>query len=167
MCQELILKYNAIVEELLADYNIKLVMVSIGIPEKGRELASHLGLRNGADYLFVDPDNALYDDLKLNMGIMSMATSYSFLERFTTRGGMDTLFEVLSKWKDAIYVPPKPIAQALNQGGTFVFTGPTTNFVHYDESVGDHANINQVMDIAIREAQKAKTRQEEITNVFQ
>jgi len=155
MCQELILEYNNIRDDLLEN-DVKLVMVSIGLPEKGKELISHLKLTNGEEYLFVDPDNALYDNLQLNGGvgsIITMATSFSFLHRFTTKGGMDVLFNVLSKWKDATYIPPKQ-SQAFNQGGTFVFTGPTTNFAHYDESTGAHANVIDVMKIAIDESKK-------------
>lgn len=155
MCQELILKYNNVRDELLEN-DVKLVMVSLGLPEKGKELISHLELTNGDEYLFVDPENALYDNLQLNSGVgsmITMATSFSFLDRFTTKGGMDVLLNVLSKWKDAIYIPPKQ-SQAFNQGGTFVFNGPTTNFAHYDESTAAHANVIDVMKIAINESKK-------------
>jgi len=91
----------------------------------------------------------------------SIGTSFSFLKRFTTRGGTQELREVLSKWNKAIYIPPKQ-NQAFNQGGTFIFDTSSarnkenntteqqtqTIFAHYDESTGAHSDIQQVIDIA-------------------
>jgi AhpC/TSA antioxidant enzyme len=81
---------------------VNLVMVSIGMPEKGKQLVEHLEIPRGQDYLFVDPENALYDDLLLNKGIketfFSPGTPFAFLDRFTKRDGMKELTEVLSKW---------------------------------------------------------------------
>ena len=47
----------------------------------------------------------------------------------------------------AVYIPPK-LEQGFNQGGTFVFDGADTIFAHYDESVGDHADIETVINLA-------------------
>lgn len=126
-------------------------MVSIGKPEIGKELVAHLELANGEDYLFVDPVNALYDDLDLNRGVketfFSPATPLSFLERFTSKDGMTDLMEVLGKWNKAFYIPPKR-EQAFNQGGTFIFDGQETVFAHYDESTGAHAKVVEVVELA-------------------
>ena len=127
-------------------------MVSIGLPEKGSELVQHLGLgERGVDYLFVDPENVLYDALDLNRGIQrtffNPATPFAFLDRFTQKDGTKELGEVLSKWSKAFYIPPKQ-EQALLQGGTFVMDGSETLFAHYDPSTAAHASIDQVMDIA-------------------
>lgn len=81
---------------------IKLVMVSIGKPEIGTQLINHLEFANGEDYLFVDPVNALYDDLDLNRGVQrtffNPATPLSFLNRLTKANGTQELGEILSKW---------------------------------------------------------------------
>ena len=81
---------------------INLKLVSIGTPEKGKSLIQHLEIPNGEEYLFVDPENTLYDDLQLNRGIketfFSPSTPFAFLERFTKKDGMKELIEVLSKW---------------------------------------------------------------------
>jgi hypothetical protein len=81
---------------------IKLVMVSIGKPEIGRQLIDHLEFAKGEQYLFVDPENALYDDLDLNRGIkrtfFSPTTPFSFLDRFSKPDGTKELKEILSKW---------------------------------------------------------------------
>ena len=78
------------------------MMVSIGKPEVGKQLLEHLEFKNGDQYLFVDPENALHDALKLNQGVketfFSVETPFAFLDRFTKSGGMKELGTVLSKW---------------------------------------------------------------------
>jgi hypothetical protein len=126
-------------------------MVSIGKPEVGKELIHHLELKGGEEYIFTDPENALYDDLDLRRGIketfFSPSTPFAFLERFTKKDGMKELGEVLSKWNKAFYTPPKQ-EQAFLQGGTFVFDGPDCIYAHYDESTGAHANVDKVVELA-------------------
>ena len=81
---------------------VKLVMISIGKPEVGKKLVEHLAIPNLANFLFVDPENVLYDALTLNKGMketfFTPSTPVSFLNRFTQPGGSKELFEVLSKW---------------------------------------------------------------------
>jgi len=48
----------------------------------------------------------------------------------------------------ASYITPKR-KQALNQGGTFIFSGKGTVYAHYDEGTGAHADINYVTKLAI------------------
>lgn len=55
----------------------------------------------------------------------------------------------------AFYIPPKQ-AQALLQGGTFVFDGPKTLFAHYDPSTAAHASIDRVLEI-VQNATLVKT----------
>ena len=53
-----------------------------------------------------DPENSMYDALSLNRGIqtmVTMATSFAFLDRFVKPDGMTELFQVLSKWKDGTF----------------------------------------------------------------
>ena len=47
----------------------------------------------------------------------------------------------------AIYIPPSQ-DQAFNQGGTFLFDGDETVLAHYDESTGDHCDIQEAIDLA-------------------
>lgn len=127
-------------------------MVSIGKPEVGKELIGHLGVENGEDFIFADPENTVYDDLKLNKGIQATffnpATPFAIRDRLFN-GGMKELGEVLGKWSNAVYIPPKR-DQAFNQGGTFIFAqGGRTIFAHYDESTGAHANFDDVYKIAL------------------
>jgi AhpC/TSA antioxidant enzyme len=139
----------------------RLILVSVGTPENGRKLVDHLEFINGQDYLFVDPDNVLYDALDLNRGVdrtfFNINTPLRFLDRFTKQDGTKELGKVLSKWlsKNAFFIPPKP-DQAFLQGGTFVFDGNETIFAHYDPSTGAHAPVEQVMEIMQRQVDKNK-----------
>jgi len=77
------------------------------------------------------------------------ATAFRFKDRIFGGGtSLDQLFEVLGKWKDAVYAPPKT-SQATIHGGTFIFKGDDTVFAHYDESPGTHADPFEVVDRAI------------------
>ena len=91
----------------LESLGVKLVMVSIGKPEVGKQLVEHLSIPNLADYLYVDPENVLYDSLKLNKGIketfFTPSTPVAFLKRFTQSNGTSELVEVLSKWNKGMY----------------------------------------------------------------
>jgi len=81
---------------------VELVMISIGKPEVGKKLVHHLSVSNMAGRLYVDPENVLYDALKLNKGVketfFSPGTPFSFLRRFSERDGTKELIEVLQKW---------------------------------------------------------------------
>lgn len=119
----------------------------------GKQLLEHLEFQGGENYLFVDPENALYDALDLNRGVQrtffNTNTAFSFLDRFSQKDGMKNLNIVMDKWRNAFYVPPKT-EQAFLQGGTFVFDGPKTLFSHYDPSTAAHASVDRVMEIATR-----------------
>lgn len=136
---------------------MKLVIVSIGLPEKGQALCNHLGIENGEELLFVDPENALYDDLDLNKGVQETffnpATPLAFKDNLFRDGRIfsQDLVEVLGKWKDAVYIPPKR-DQAFNQGGTFIFDGSDTVYAHYDEATGAHARSDEMVEKALETA---------------
>ena len=91
----------------LNEIGVKLVLVSIGKPEIGKRLVEHLQLPKGDEYLFVDPENALYDSLQLNRGVRetfySIETPFSFLNRLTKPNGMKQLGQVLSKWNRGMF----------------------------------------------------------------
>ncbi|GKY96416.1 hypothetical protein MPSEU_000601100 [Mayamaea pseudoterrestris] len=126
-------------------------MVSIGTPEKLASLIEHLEIENGSQYLYVDPENILYDELDLNRGIQrtffNVNTPFAFLDRFTRKDGVDDLKKVLCKWTKAFYIPPKN-EQAFLQGGTFVIAGDKTVYAHYDPSTASHAPMDKVLSIA-------------------
>jgi len=107
-------QYNRIRQSQFLANNIDLVVISIGKPEVGQKLLTHLEVEDGENWIFVDPDNRLYDALQLNSGIettfFSIETPLAFRDRFFgsngRKDGMKDLVDVLGKWKDAIYIPP-------------------------------------------------------------
>jgi len=125
-------------------------MISIGKPEVGKELIEHLDIENGEEFIFADPENAVYDGLGLNKGVkatfFSSATPFAIKDRLFN-GDTKELSEVLGKWRDAIYVPPKR-EQAFNQGGTFIFAEDRTVYAHYDEATGVHPKFDDVYRLA-------------------
>lgn len=142
----------------LESRGVNLVMVSIGLPETGEKLIDHLEFKNGDKYLFVDPDNAMYDALNLNFGVQrtlfNINTPFAFLDRITKKDGLKDLCQILSKWNKAIFIPPEN-EQAFNQGGTFVFEGERAVFAHYDPSTAAHATVDQVMEVINEELAKS------------
>jgi hypothetical protein len=146
-----------------------LILISIGTPEKGTELFQHLNIPNGSKWIFVDPTNTLYDKLHLNTTFLSPQTAYTFRDRIlgmnSNTNDLRDLFDVLSKWKDAIYIPPK-MDQAFQQGGAFIFDHDHDNddnddggkmvFAHYDASTGDHIAPDDFVKIAIAISKEKK-----------
>ena len=138
---------------------MKLVIVSIGVPEKGKALCEHLAVADGENFVFVDPSNALYDDLDLNKSVartfFNPATPLAFKDRLFREGSMfsSELTEVLSKWKDAFYIPPKQ-DQAFNQGGAFIFDEDRTVYAHYDEATAAHALPDDMVEKALATAKQ-------------
>lgn len=118
-------------------------------------MVAHLAIDNGEQFIYADPENALYDDLDLNRGLASTffspAIPFKFRDKIFSGYDFDDLFQVLGKWKDAFYVPPKQ-EQAFNQGGTFIFDGNKTVFSHYDEATANSADIEKVIELAYKTA---------------
>jgi len=132
------------------------VLVSIGKPEVGKKLLQHLDIDRGDEWIFVDPENILYEALQLNSGVettfFSIETPFAFRDRlFGANGrkdGMKDLLDVLGKWKDAVYVPPKR-EQAFQQGGVFIFKGESTIYAYYDAAAGTHLEVAKAVEKAL------------------
>ncbi len=67
-CQEQIILYD----QLLDKTKFNFVLISIGKPEIGLELCDHLGINNGQEYIYADPENDCYSKLALNSGWNTM-----------------------------------------------------------------------------------------------
>lgn len=138
-----------------------MAVVSIGVSEKAQALLKHLDIQNGNEWLFCDPDNIVYEALDMNNSVASTffspETPYAFRDRiFGLNGrkdGLQDLFNVLSKWKDAAYVPPKQ-EQAFQQGGAFIFRGIDTVYAHYDASAGAHIPVDDLVRLALEAKEK-------------
>lgn len=148
------MQYNKRRDELLAN-DVSLVLISIGVAEKAKELMAHLDVSSGEEWFFVDPENHLYNALELNSGVMStfgsIDTPLAFRDRIFGVGGrkdgLEELIDVLGKWKDAVYIPPKQ-EQAFQQGGAFLFQGGDTAYAHYDGGAGAHVEVEKVVEKA-------------------
>lgn len=133
---------------------VELTIVSIGKPEVGAKLMTHLGISDGQEFFFVDPINKVYDDLDLNRGVdvtfFNPAIPMAFGNRLLQGKGIVSkeLSEVLLKWKDAFFIPPKA-EQAFNQGGAFLFQDNDTIYAHYDEATAAHAVPSEMIDRAL------------------
>mmetsp|Transcript_18773 Transcript_18773/g.26440 ORF Transcript_18773/g.26440 Transcript_18773/m.26440 type:complete len:163 (-) Transcript_18773:601-1089(-) len=151
-------------DELLSTNKMRLILVSIGKPEVGMAVCNHLKISNATDWIFCDPQSAMYEALELNTGIQTFVapmTAFTFRDRIfgmngrkTSTGSLFDLFEVLSKWKDAVYIPPRA-DQAFQQGACFIFEGNSnTLFAHYDASTGAHMDPESFVQEAIKLALK-------------
>ena len=69
---------------------MRLSLISIGKPEIGMKLCTHLDIINGEKWIFADPENDAYDRLKLNRGWGTMirpATAFRFRDRIFGSSG--------------------------------------------------------------------------------
>ena len=55
-------------DQLLDKTKFNFVLISIGKPEIGLKLCEHLGVANGQEYIYADPENECYTNLALNSG---------------------------------------------------------------------------------------------------
>mmetsp|Transcript_18632 Transcript_18632/g.52061 ORF Transcript_18632/g.52061 Transcript_18632/m.52061 type:complete len:116 (+) Transcript_18632:562-909(+) len=99
--------------------------------------------------IFADPDNVTYDALGFYKGLartfFNPATPFSINQRLLKDGGAD-LKEILPRWKP--WIPPK-LEQGLQQGGMLIFQGKECLYSHYDESTGAHADLEDVLSMAV------------------
>jgi hypothetical protein len=135
------------VKPKLDEKGVKLYLVSIGTYERSKEFAKATGFP--AENLFVDPETLTYQALGLAKGVrqtfFSMDTPMAIMKRIDGNA-LGDLKDVLGRWQP--WNPPKP-DQALNQGGMFVFDGEKCIFEHFDASTGAHADITEVLGLAL------------------
>jgi peroxiredoxin len=126
---------------------VKLLLVSIGTWEKSKVFCERTGFP--AEYLYVDPESATHEALGLTKGVgrtfFNIQTPLAIKKRMD-EGRTGDLKTVLSKWK--AWNPPR-MDQALQQGGMFVFDGDQCLFSHFDQSSGDHADLQSVLGTAL------------------
>lgn len=100
--------------------------------------------------LYTDPENKLYTALNLVKGVQqtffTLDTPLSILARAKKDGAAD-LLAATARWKP--WLPPLS-DQGLQQGGAFVFQGEELLFSHYDPSTGAHADLDSILNAALR-----------------
>lgn len=124
-----------------------MIFISIGTAERGRMFSEETGLP--VELVFADPDNVTYDALGFYKGLgrtfFTASTPLSINQRLLKDGAKD-LKEILPRWKP--WIPPK-LNQGLQQGGLLIFQGKECMYSHYDESTGAHANLEDVLSMAV------------------
>mmetsp|Transcript_45791 Transcript_45791/g.73137 ORF Transcript_45791/g.73137 Transcript_45791/m.73137 type:complete len:151 (-) Transcript_45791:37-489(-) len=146
-CQELAGQIARDVLPKLTEAGVTLRCVGIGTLETAQKFCDHVGFP--CENLLVDPENAGYEALELKKGVgttfFTIDTPLSILKR-AQLDGAEALINATTKWKP--WLPPKQ-DQGLQQGGAFVFDGEKLLFSHYDPSTGAHANLEDVVQVAI------------------
>ncbi|GAX72876.1 hypothetical protein CEUSTIGMA_g331.t1 [Chlamydomonas eustigma] len=146
-CQELATQLQRDVKPKLDEIGVKLLMVSIGTPERSKDFVARTGFP--ASNLYLDPENITYDALQLKNTVQdtffNVATPLSIAKRFA-EGKSGDLMDILDGWQP--WMTPKGPTQALQQGGMYVFQGQRMVFSYQDKATGDHADIEQIMAVA-------------------
>jgi len=117
----------------------KLVVVSIGYPQGGKEFCERLPFPE--ELLWLDTsDRPFYKALALKDGFLAFfspeaATAWSNKD-------LDKLRETVKGYK---MIPPGSIDSTTQMGGLYVFDGPRVLFAHQDPGVGVHAKNEDIL----------------------
>ncbi|OEL34482.1 hypothetical protein BAE44_0004499 [Dichanthelium oligosanthes] len=111
---------------------VKLIAVGVGTPAKARILAERLPFP--LEYLYADPERKVYDLLGLYFGI--------------GRTFFNPASEAVKNY--TIEATPDDRAGVLQQGGMFVFKGKELLYARKDEGTGDHAPLDDVLNICCK-----------------
>ncbi|ONK76046.1 uncharacterized protein A4U43_C03F23310 [Asparagus officinalis] len=124
---------------------VKLIAVGVGTPNKARLLAERLPFP--LDCLYADPDRKAYDLLGLYYGF-----ARTFLNPASTKVFSSSRFESLKKAVKnyTIEATPDDRSGVLQQGGMFVFKGKQLLFARKDEGTGDHASLDEILNICCK-----------------
>ena len=129
--------------------NTRLVAVGIGTATRAKEFSEHVGFPQ--DLLYADPENIVYDELKLVKNVANTFfnpnTPLAIAERIR-QGRTKDLTRALQRWHP--WIPPK-LDQGLQQGGAFVFEGKHLLYSRKDSSTGDHVDINTLLDVVLKQ----------------
>lgn len=130
----------------LQDMGVRLIMVSIGTPERSQDFVARTGFP--ASNLYLDPDNLTYTAIGLKKtfqdAFLNIATPLSLVKR-VTEGKTEDLMDMLNGWEP--WMTPRGPHQALQQGGLFVFEGQEVIYSHYDKATADHGDIAGVLKL--------------------
>lgn len=122
---------------------VKLIAIGVGTPEKARILGERLPFP--LDSLYADPDHKAYDALGLYYGLgwtFFNPASAKVLTRF------DSLQKALKNY--TISATPDDRSGVLQQGGMFVFKGKELLYARKDEGTGDHAPLDEVLNLCCK-----------------
>lgn len=122
---------------------VKLIAVGVGTASKARILAERLPFP--MECLYADPERQAYDVLGLYYGLgrtFFNPASAKVLSRF------DSLQKAVKNY--TIEATPDERSGVLQQGGMFVFRGKQLLYARKDEGTGDHAPLEDVLNICCK-----------------
>ncbi|KAL6843618.1 hypothetical protein ACP4OV_026680 [Aristida adscensionis] len=122
---------------------VKLIAVGVGTPSKARILAERLPFP--LENLYADPERKVYDLLGLYFGIGRTFFNPASVKVFSR---FDSLKEAVKNY--TIEATPDDRAGVLQQGGMFVFKGKELLYARKDEGTGDHAPLDDVLNICCK-----------------
>jgi hypothetical protein len=148
-CQNLARRLVA--EGVLADLDaagVPLYLVSIGLPAKARAFCELTGFP--AHRLLADGGASVYEALGLERSFgaafLSPATPAA-IGADVRDGGGGALAASLKAWVP--YLPPKPLAHAQAQGGTFAFSGGVCVAARADRATADHLPPAKIREVGL------------------
>ncbi|XP_048136415.1 thioredoxin-like protein AAED1, chloroplastic [Rhodamnia argentea] len=122
---------------------VKLIAVGVGTPDKAHILAERLPFP--MDCLYADPEHKSYDILGLYYGLGRTFFNPASAKVFSR---FDALQKAVKNY--TIEATPDDRSSVLQQGGMFVFKGKELLYARKDEGTGDHAPLDDILDICCR-----------------
>ncbi|KAJ3697623.1 hypothetical protein LUZ61_001328 [Rhynchospora tenuis] len=119
---------------------VKLIAVGVGTPDKARILAERLPFP--LENLYADPDRKAYDLLGLYFGLARTFLNPASRKAFSR---FESIKEATKNY--TIKATPDDLSSVLQQGGMFVFRGKELMYARKDEGTGDHAPLEDVLNI--------------------
>ena len=128
--------------------NKKLFFVGVGTGEAAAEFAKQLGIDPAL--CFGDEGGVVGDVLGMDKGFKTMwnPPAVDNMMKRNDENSLKSLGEAYKAAADNIGIrklAPKKIEDTLRQGGTFVFKGSNLLLEHYDQKVGDNAEIDDIL----------------------
>ncbi|KAJ1697210.1 hypothetical protein LUZ63_005722 [Rhynchospora breviuscula] len=119
---------------------VKLIAIGVGTPDKARILSERLPFP--LENLYADPDRKAYDLLGLYYGLARTFLNPASMKAFSR---FEAIKEATKNY--TIKATPDDVSSVLQQGGMFVFRGKELMYARKDEGTGDHAPLEDVLNI--------------------
>ncbi|KAJ4791268.1 Prostamide/prostaglandin F synthase [Rhynchospora pubera] len=119
---------------------VKLIAIGVGTPDKARILAERLPFP--LENLYADPDRKAYYLLGLYYGLARTFLNPASRKAFSR---FEAIKEATKNY--TIKATPDDVSSVLQQGGMFVFRGKELMYARKDEGTGDHAPLEDVLNI--------------------
>ncbi|XP_068643740.1 thioredoxin-like protein AAED1, chloroplastic [Aristolochia californica] len=119
---------------------VKLIAVGVGAADKARILAERLPFPS--ECLYADPDRKVYNVLGLYYGVGRTFFNPASAKVFSR---FESLQKAVKNY--TISATPDDRSGVLQQGGMFVFKGKSLLYARKDEGTGDHAPLDDILNI--------------------